>query len=100
MGNLPFLKCSEEALKLGYKKGDIIKTVNNKAFNEDTIDDIKKMWSLLKPNDRYSISLVRDVKTINLNAVMFPKVTNYVFEIDENATPEEKDLFKIWSKTL
>ncbi len=94
------LKCSEEALKLGFKKGDIIKTVNNKAFNEDTIDAIKKMWSLLKPNDSYSISLVRDGKTINLNAVTFPKITNYVFEIDENATPEEKYLFKTWSKAL
>jgi predicted metalloprotease with PDZ domain len=94
------LKCSEEALKLGFKEGDIIKTVNNKAFNEDTIEDIKTIWSLLKPNDTYIISLARDGKTINLNAVMFPKVTNYIFEIDPNAKPEAKELFKIWSKML
>ena len=94
------LKCSEEASKLGFKKGDIIKSVNNKVFNDDTIEDIKMMWSLLKPSDSYIISLVRNEKTINLNAVMFPKVTNYVFEMDSNARPEAKELFKIWSKTL
>lgn len=94
------LKCSEGALKLGFKKGDIIKTVNGQDFNEKTISEIKKNWSLSKPNDSYSISLLRNGKTINLNAVMFPKVTNYVFEINVNAKPKAKKLFKNWSQKL
>lgn len=94
------LKCTEDASKLGFKEGDIIKTVNNKAFNDDTIANIKTMWSLLKPNDRYSISIIRNDKTINLDAMMFPQVTNHIFEIDSNAKPKAKALFKIWSKTL
>ncbi|WP_438422836.1 M61 family metallopeptidase [Aquimarina macrocephali] len=94
------LKCSEEASKIGFKEGDIIKTVNNKAFDENTISDIKKMWSLLNPNDTYSISIIRNGNTINLDGMMFPKVTNYVFEIDSKATQEAKALFKIWSKSL
>ncbi|WP_428740327.1 hypothetical protein [Tenacibaculum sp.] len=94
------LKCSDEATKLGFEKGDVIQTVNNKVFNEDTIENIKKMWAHLKIGDEYSIAIKRGDKILNLKGKMFPKVKNYVFSIDKEATPEAKSLFKAWSKSL
>ncbi|MBV1923240.1 MAG: PDZ domain-containing protein, partial [Flavobacteriaceae bacterium] len=94
------LKCSEGAQKLGLKKGDIVKSVNGQPFNEDTIGDIKKMWSQLKPSDSYDISIIRDDETIDLEAMMFPRVTNFVFSMDENATDQAKALFNVWSESL
>lgn len=94
------LKCSEQASLLGFEEGDLLKAVNEQPFNMDTIDNIKKMWSLLRPDETYEAIITRDGKELVLKANMFPKVTNHVFTIDENATPIAKHLFNAWSKKL
>lgn len=94
------IKCSESAAKLGFKKGDIIKSVNEEEFNEETITGIKKMWQGLKPGESYLATVTRDGKDTDIQAVMFPKINKNVFTLDPNASSSEKNLFAIWSEKL
>jgi len=94
------LKCSEAASDLGFKKGDVIKSINGEVFNDDTIDDVKDMWLNLKPGESYLAKVTRDGKDEDIQAVVFPKITKNVFEVDPNADASAKNLFEIWSKGL
>ncbi len=92
------LKCSKEATEIGFKEGDIIKSVNGQIVNEEKTANIFNMLGSIKSGESYSISLLRQGKTIEIKSVMLPKKSKHIFKIDPNSDSSAKSLFEVWSK--
>lgn len=101
-GKIRFLKLRPEMEEMGLKLNDELVGLNGEALSLANANQL--IGGLMQqPIDyEYEVTVKRGEEdlTIPIKVLSKDKVSRFVFELDENATAEQKAMREIWSKNL
>ena len=86
------------SLKYGFKKEDIIKSINGTFIELSNFREERKKIRSLSLTDNYKITVSRGSKDIHINARPVPYVDKYLFELEQNPSSKQLHLRTIWLK--
>ncbi len=101
-GKIRLIQVNEQQQKAGLADGDELVAVNGTAITlQNASEELPKILQL-KTGESYTITVNRNGKEEKVKLQMLEKQEEkkHVFEPDENATPEQLALRKIWMQNL